>query len=276
MAFDSALFPVVFVFGLAAGSFLNCAVYRLELEQGFARPPAGRAKASFFSGRSFCPCCGRRLSWRDLVPVLSFVILGKKCRHCEKPISWQYPSVELGTGALFTLVFSSQLPISGFRDLLALAYYLAAACFLVIVFVYDLKHYVIPDKVVYPAIAMAAVYNLQFAVSGEFQIFKFSILGAALASGFFLAVFLMSRGKWMGFGDVKLAFFMGLLLGWPEILAALFMAFFIGAIIGAGLVLSGKKALKSEVPFGPFLAAAALASLFWGEKMVGWYLNLLA
>lgn len=101
------------------------------------------------------------------------------------------------------------------------------------------------------------------------------LLAGISAAGFFFLIWLVSRGKWMGFGDVKLGFLIGLFLGFPNVLVALFLAFFVGAIIGTGLMLVGKKKLKSEVPFGPFLITGIFLALFWGERLVEWYLNLL-
>jgi len=102
---------------------------------------------------------------------------------------------------------------------------------------------------------------------------KPGLTAAFLASAFFLIIVILSRGKWMGIGDIKLAFLIGLILGWPKILPALFLAFLIGAIIGIGLIVAGKKTLKSEVPFGPFLVTGTFLALFWGEKLINYYLN---
>ncbi|GAH44899.1 unnamed protein product [marine sediment metagenome] len=110
------------------------------------------------------------------------------------------------------------------------------------------------------------IWNLEFGILNP-------LLSAILASAFFLAIVLVSRGKWMGVGDIKLAFFIGLFLGWPNILVTLFLAFFIGAIIGVGLIATGKKTLKSEVPFGPFLVVGTFIALFWGQSIINWYLN---
>jgi len=222
------------------------------------------------------------------------MILKGKCRYCKKPISWQYPLVELTTAILFVLIFwildsnpPATLPFLrapfgfdlafGFWNLI---FYLVIACFLIIIFVYDLKHYIIPDKIIYPAIAATLIFNfLPHQIFGggfnQFSIFKFSILSALGAAGFFLAIVLISHGKWLGLGDVKLAFFMGLFLGFPNILFALFLAFSIGAIIGIGLIISGKKTLKSEVPFGPFLVTGTFLAMFWGERIINWYLSLI-
>jgi len=261
----------IFLFGLAVGSFLNCIIYRLEKNE------------SFLKGRSYCPHCHHILAWQDLIPILSFLILRGKCRYCHQKISLQYPLVELATGILFFSIFYSTFQHSNIPTLqqfIQFLYLSIVSCFLIIIFVYDLKHYLIPDKVIYPAIAIAFIYqiisNFQFPISitnFQFQITNFysPILSALGAAAFFLSIFLISRGKWLGFGDVKLAFFMGLFLGFPKILVALFFAYFIGAIIGIGLVLAKKKNLKSEVPFGPFLVTGTFIALFWGQVLIDWY-----
>lgn len=233
-----------FIIGLIVGSFLNSVIYRLE------------QKKSFLKGRSFCPNCQDQLAWPDLIPVFSFLILGGKCRYCQQKISWQYPLVELATG----IIFLSLSLINS--NIYAMAYLLLVSCFLIIIFVYDLKHYLIPDKIVYPAIAVALIFNY------------YSILSAFGAASFFFLIVLISRGQWMGRGDIKLAFLMGLFLGWPKIIVAIFLAVFLGAIIGIGLIISGKKTLKSEVPFGPFLVTGTFLALFWGGKIINFYFNL--
>jgi len=268
---------VVFILGLTVGSFLNCVIYRLKTGQNFLK------------GHSSCPHCLHQLKWYDLIPVLSFILLKGKCRYCKKPISWQYPLVELITGLLFLQIFNFQFSwtLSGglsvellfnefsIFNFLNLIYYWFIVSLLIVIFVYDLKWYVIPDKIVYPAIIIALIFNFQFSIFNQFSIFKFSILSALGTSIFFLAIFLISRGKWLGFGDVKLAFFMGLFLGFPDILVALFLAFLIGAMIGLGLIIFKKKGLKSEIPFGPFLITGTLIALFWGNQIINWYLNLI-
>jgi prepilin signal peptidase PulO-like enzyme (type II secretory pathway) len=248
------------------GSFLNCIIYRLEKNE------------SFLKGRSYCPHCKHILSWQDLIPILSFLILKGKCRYCHQKISLQYPLVELSTAILFVLIFNT----AAFN--LRTIYSLIICCFLIVIFVYDLKHYLIPDKVIYPAIGIAFLYqffrslefenwNLFGIWNLEFGILK-PLLSAFLASTFFLAIVLLSKGKWMGGGDIKVAFFMGLFLGFPKILVALFFAYLIGAIIGIGLILAKKKTLKSEVPFGPFLIVGTFISLFWGNILIDWYWSL--
>ena len=264
---------IIFLFGLVIGSFLNCVIYRLYTREGF------------FVGRSHCPKCGHKLAWYDLIPLFSFIALRGRCRYCRQKISLQYPLVELATGIIFLLIFKFQalnfgeLSIFNFYFLFSVFYFLLIASFLIIIFTYDLQHYIIPDRIIYPAVAIVFLYQLFKVWSSGFspnlKILTNPLLSALFASAFFLAIVLASRGRWMGFGDVKLAFFMGLFLGFPDILVALFLAFFIGAIIGTGLIIFKKKGFRSEIPFGPFLVTGTLIAFFWGEEIINWYLSLM-
>jgi len=252
---------VIFIFGLLIGSFLNCLIYRLE------------KKENFLKGRSYCPHCHHQLNWSDLIPILSFIFLKGKCRYCHKPISLQYPLVEISTALIFLLIFNFQFSIFNqflISNFLNLAYLFLVSCFLIVIFVYDFKYYLIPDKVIYLAILIVFIYRL-FGTSKPFLNPLFSGFGAA---AFFFLLWFISRGRWMGFGDVKLGFLMGFFLSFPNILVALFFAFIIGAIIGIGLIIAGKKTLKSQVPFGPFLILGTFIALFWGDKIINWYLRL--
>jgi len=250
----------VFLFGLATGSFLNSIIYRLKTGE------------SFLFKRSYCPYCKHKLNWQDLIPIFSFITLKGKCRYCKKLISLQYSLVELVTAILFVLIFKltiSNQQLTSF-SILNTCFLFLVSCFLIVIFVYDLKHYIIPDKIIYPAIGITFLYNIFY----SYFILNtlYSAFGAAI---FFLAIVLISKGRWMGVGDVKLVLFMGLFLGFPSILVALFFAFFLGAIIGIGLILTGKKTLKSEVPFGPFLVTGTFIALFLGNQIINCYLNLL-
>jgi prepilin signal peptidase PulO-like enzyme (type II secretory pathway) len=260
---------LIFLLGLIVGSFLNCLIYRLKKGKGF------------FWGRSFCPHCKHKLAFWDLIPFFSFFLLKGKCRYCGKLISWQYPLVELSTAIIFLLIIvlgpTSNMQLINFESILASFFMFLASCFLIIIFVYDLKFYTIPDKIIYPAIATTFLYQL-FRVwnFGHWDFFRIWNLGfGILPSLFFLAIILLSHGQWMGFGDFKLAVFMGLFLGFPNILVALFLAFFIGALVGLSQILAGEKTLKSRVPFGPFLVTGIFLALFWGERIINWYLNLI-
>ncbi|KKU86521.1 MAG: Type 4 prepilin-like protein leader peptide-processing enzyme [Parcubacteria group bacterium GW2011_GWA2_47_9] len=282
--------PFIFLLGLAIGSFLNAVIHRLQTEE------------KLFPGRSHCPHCRHKLAAKDLIPLISYLLLKGRCRYCKKPISLQYPLVELATGLLFVAVLQYTAPLFIFNPAVifqsplvffvgtgTFLYYLLLISFLTVIFVYDLKHHIIPDKIIYPAIVLAALFRLfQSATIKWHQDFDlwdmgsgaahfltnpfFAGLGAAL---FFYAIFAFSRGKWMGFGDVKLALLMGLVLGFPLVLVALFTAFLTGAAMGLGLVLLKQKNMKSEVPFGPFLVAGTFIALFWGQQIIDWYWHLL-
>jgi len=261
------IFLLFFIFGICVGSFLNCIIYRLETKQ------------SFLKGRSFCPKCHHQLGLFDLIPILSFIILKGKCRYCGKKISLQYPLVEIATGLIFLLIFNfyflifNQFLIFNFKTLINLAHLLIISSLLVVIFVYDLKHYIIPDKIIYLAIGVTFVFrildfghwDLGFGILRSLQT---PLIAGVLAGTFFFLLWLVSGGRWMGLGDAKLAFFMGLFLGWPNILAGLFSAIFIGAIIGLVLIALGKKTLKSQIPFGPFLVVGTFIALFWGPKVI--------
>lgn len=264
MIFNLFSYLIIFFFGLIIGSFLNCVIYRLEKGQ------------SFLSGRSFCPYCKQKLNWQDLIPLLSFFILNGKCRYCYKKISWQYPLVELATGILFVLIMVFMTPIVFTASVVLTTLWLFfIVSILIIIFVYDLKHYLILDKVIYPAIAITFLYNFinSYFILHTSHFILNTVFAAFIASAFLYSIFFISKGKWMGFGDVILALLMGLLLGWPKIFLALFGAFFIGAIMGIGLIIFQKKTLKSEVPFGPFLITGTLIALFWGQAIINWYIS---
>jgi len=267
----------VFIFGLCIGSFLNCVIYRTELQENMPKKDPNRKAVSFLHGKSFCPHCKRTLSWKDLFPVFSYLFLLGKCRYCKKNISWQYPLVEIATGIIFLLIYNlkfeilNQFEILKYSNILNLLFLFYIAGVLIAIFVYDLKHYLIPDKILFPAIAIAFIFRLL----ENFSSVPNFLLAVAIASGFFLAIFLVSKGKWMGFGDVKLAILLGLILGSPSILVGLFLAFFFGAIIGIILMLFNKKGLKSEIPFGPFLIAGTFIALFWAPEIISWYMHTL-
>lgn len=244
---DIILNSFIFVLGTIIGSFLNCVIYRLEIGK------------SFIEGRSFCPYCKHDLSFLDLIPVFSFLALKGKCRYCKKSISIQYPLVELATAILFLSIFNFQFSILN----------IFISCLLIVIFVYDLKYFLIPDEAVLLGV-MACLFNIFF---NKLLIANY-FLGAIIASGFFLLIYLVSKGRWMGFGDVKLAFLMGLFLSFPNVLSALFLAFFIGSIIGLIQIGLGKKTMKSEIPFGPFLVIGTFIVMFFGSTIINWYQGL--
>lgn len=251
----------IFLLGLSMGSFLNCVIYRLEKEEKL-------------TGRSYCPQCKHRLIWIDLVPVCSFLFLKGKCRYCHKKISIQYPFVEIGTGILFLFIaqflISHELSITNFQDVARLCFIWYVSCSMIIIFAYDIKHYIIPDKVLFPTIIITFLYQLIF---NSTLIINYILAGLGVAA-FFCVIFIVSKGTWIGFGDCKLAVLLGLLLGFPDILTGLFLAFLFGVIIGLILMYYKKKGLKSEVPFAPFLISGTFLAMLFGDNIVQWYLGL--
>jgi len=241
------LLSILFIFGVCVGSFLNVVIYRLN--NGF----------SPLKGRSFCPKCKHQLAWFDNIPLLSFVVLRGKCRYCQSPISRQYPLVELATGIITLLIFNLQFTIYNQFSIFNL---LIAYCFLVI-FVSDLRYGIIPDEVVVFGVVVALV-KLLF----ERQALLPFILAGLGGLGFFGLLVWITKGKGMGWGDVKLAFLIGLLLGWQKGIAALYLSFLTGAIVGVILILVGKKRFGQTVPFGPFLVICTYIAMYFGEKII--------
>jgi len=255
---------LIFLIGSSIGSFLNVLIYRF---------PKGE---DFLSSRSFCPKCRHKLNWYDLIPLLSFFLLKRKCRYCKEPISFHYPLIELLTGIFFCFIFYN-LEI----NFLFFIYFSIITFFLILIFFYDLKYYIIPNILVYSLIFLAFVFNIFSHFYPESLLMpstQYSILNTTCTafgtSFFFLLIFLISRGKWIGFGDIKFFVFMGLFLGFPKILAAIFLASLLGSIIGLVLIVFKKKGLKSEIPFGPFLITGTYLAFFW-ENFINWYLNYL-
>lgn len=253
------IFIAVLVAGLIIGSFLNSVIYRMS------------DLVTIFSHRSHCPHCKREILWYDLVPLFSFVVLEGKCRFCKRPISLQYPIVEFATSLLFILLYLG-FGITFYSIMLAII-----SAFLVIIFVYDLYFKIIPNIIVIPAIVVwAAAWILMLVPGANLSIpndFHNLIYGGLISGLFIGAIVFFTRGKGMGVGDIKLAFLLGFILGWANALVFLFFAFLLGAIVGVALILTHVKKLKSQIPFGPFLIAGFYLALFFGEKIISWYIK---
>ena len=249
----------VFIFGLIIGSFLNVVILRLK-----------SGKKGIITGTSACPNCHKRLSFWDLIPVFSYILLKGRCRYCSKKVSIQYPLVELLTGIVFAIIsikfiepYATDIP---FQAILMLIY----CCVLIVVSVYDLKYYELPDKVLLPAIGLALVATL-FPFTPKFTD---ALLGASIPLAFFGAQIIISKGRWIGGGDLRLGAFMGLVLGWKVTLVALFLSYLVGAFISIFLLALKKKTAKSQVPFGPFLSIGLFIGIIWGEVILKWYIDL--
>jgi prepilin signal peptidase PulO-like enzyme (type II secretory pathway) len=265
----------IFLFGLIIGSFLNCLVWRLHT-------------CEKITGRSYCPKCRKQIAWYDNIPVLSFLFLRGKCRKCHQPISRQYPLIELITGILFILAFIRiyQLSVISYQlnsiDIVSNLFLILNSKFLIhlflqffiisvmiVIFIYDLRWYMILDKVTFPAIVIVSGLNLYLGMDWQNL-----LLSAIIGIGFFLFQFVVSKGKWIGGGDIRLGLLMGVALGWPNVIVAIMLAYFAGSIIGIGLILFKKKEMGSMVPLGAFLAPATVITLLYGDAIFKWYMGL--
>jgi len=247
---------IIFIFGLVIGSFLNSVIFRMQ------------AGEQFVWERSRCLKCSTILKIIDLIPILSFFITKGKCRYCGHSISWQYPFVELSAGILFVLYFLKFETVFFSASLLSLILYssfvlLLLSC-LIVIFVYDLRTSYIPDAVVYLGVAVSIIYLL----TNFSLITPFYLLGIAIPFVLFGSLVLISKEKWMGWGDVKLGVFMGLILGFPGIVVALYIAFITGAIVAILLLAANQKTIKSEIAFGPFLVGATVITMLYGNTII--------
>jgi leader peptidase (prepilin peptidase) / N-methyltransferase len=253
---------ITFLYGVIFGSFINAVVWRIH---------SGRRIAK---GRSMCPECKHELSVLDLVPIVSWMWLRGRCRYCHKPISIQYPIVELLTGIVFALSYAAMQPhmLVGW---MAFVFWLYFVVVLIILSVYDLRWLLLPDKVMLPAIGVAGAMIIILGVmSGGWQSALSAAVAALAAGGAFYAIAAVSGGKWLGGGDIKLVFLMGLLLGLGKMGLAMLIAFNSAALIGVILILTKVKGRRDYIPFGPFLVFGTVIAMLYGDAIIGWYLSL--
>ena len=252
---DAAAFaPIVAMFGLIVGSFLNVCIHRLPRRESIVFPP------------SRCARCGRKLEWYENIPVLSWVALRARCRTCGERISLMYPVVEASTAIVFVVVFLQYGP-----TLLGLARLLLAAA-LIVLFVIDLQHQILPNAITLPGIAAGFAFSL-FVPPGP----RDSLIGLLLGGAVPYAIaetYLRIRGhEGLGMGDVKMLAMIGAFLGWKLMLVTLLVASFSGSLVGVGFIAAGKGA-RYALPFGTFLAVGALVAITLGDAFIAWYLSL--
>ena len=286
---------LIFIFGTVLGSFLNLVSDRVV--------KGGKIVAD----HSKCDKCGKKLKPLNLIPLVSFLVQRGKCSYCKAGLSWYYPFSEILAGLFLVLAatlskfsffepFSTD-PLVGFLSLSVIF------SFFEILLLTDLKYLLVPDKIVLPAIIFVAFFNISTTVInlleyrnrlqnddfGKYLLkvgffgdqvgaaarsLGFNFVSAIAIALFFLFIVWVTRGRGMGGGDIRLGLLVGLVNGFPYNLLAVFLGFFIGAVVSIVLVLSGKKTLKSVVPFGPFLILGSLITLVWGSVILNWYLNL--
>ncbi len=253
---------IIFLFGTTIGSFLNVVIFRHNTGRNFG-------------GRSGCLTCARNLEWYELVPIFSYLFIGGKCRKCKTPISFLYPAVEFIMGAIALLLFarfSFFLPNSTANFLYFVSFYGLSFAILLVIAGYDLRHKIIPNNLVYPLIVITFL-GLFFSNYGVFNFHPASLMAMLAGPMVALPLFVLwgvSKGKWLGFGDVKLAVAIGLLLGLSRGFSALILSFWIGAFIGVIVMLvKGKlSARKMQIPFAPFMVLATIITFFFDISLV--------
>jgi len=253
---DGLVILVCGLLGLAIGSFLNVVIWRVPRKESVVRPP------------SHCPQCETPIRPVDNVPVLSWLLLRGRCRHCGNPIAVRYPLVEAGNGVLFAAVAAR------FGASWELPAYLVLTAALLAISLIDLEHFIVPDRITAPlTISALALLGLAAVAEGNGWRFGRALLGGVAYFAFLLVLNLLyPRG--MGMGDVKLSFSLGLCLGWlgwGQVFLGGFLAFLLGAVVGVGLIATKIKTRKDVVPFGPFLALGAMLTILWGEPILRWY-----
>ena len=244
------------VIGLCVGSFLNVVIYRVPRRESVVRP------------RSHCPGCDTPIADRDNIPVVSWLLLRGRCRTCDTRISVRYPLVELGTAALFV---AAAVRLGATWQLPAFCVFFAS---LLAISVIDLDHFIIPNRVIYPTLAVTAPpLVLAAAADGSWTLLRNAAIGGAAGfAALFVIHFISPRG--MGFGDVRLAGVIGMMLGWlglRYIVLGLFLGFLLAAVIGIVLIAARLKTRKDAVPFGPFMAMGAVLAVLWGHPILQAY-----
>lgn len=249
---------MIFVLGLCCGSFVNMLAYRVAIDYGLEKKKFKVKNKN----RSFCDYCGRQLKWYENMPVISWVIQRGKTRCCGKKLSILYPIVEIVTGLLFLMVwFFGAI----YESPLHLVLSLVIITFLVFSTVFDLKYMILPDFSTVILIGCSVILVFLGAIHES----PLHLVIAAVSSFSFLGLLnLITEGKGMGWGDVKLAGFMGLFLGIKMVIVAFYVAFITGAFVGLALMISKKANRKTLVPFGPFLIFGTLLAWFWGSQIM--------
>ena len=258
---DILFFSYLFVFGTAIGSFLNVLIDRLPAEESIM-------------GRSHCDYCMKPLTAIDLVPLLSYLMLNRRCRRCKKELSWQYPAIEAFTGLLFVLTWI-YAPVITHPSLFIIEriVYITAVSALIVLFFADLKYHILPDSMQVMLVICAFLFSvLRFNLNTDpflLNMPHLAIAGLAVSAPIFF-LFVVTGGRGMGFGDVKLAFTIGLLHGIWGGLLSLYVAFLTGGLFGIVLIMFNLKKIKSKIAFGPFLIMGILFVLYAGAPVEEW------
>jgi prepilin signal peptidase PulO-like enzyme (type II secretory pathway) len=271
---------ILAILGLIFGSFINALVWRMHEQAKLSGKKSKAAQKrrdelSMVKGRSMCPHCGHELAAKDLVPVLSWVLLRGKCRYCGKPIP-DSPWVEVVTGLLFAISYVSWPYELHGVGLFRFVCWLVFIVGFVALAVYDLRWYLLPDKMVFPLTGLAIVDVVIVSLwTHEYSMLLNAAAGAAVIFGLFWIIYQVSKGSWIGGGDVKLGIVLGLLAGTPfRALTVIFFASLIGTLASIPQLTKGKDGLNMRIPFGPALLLATIIVVLYGDHIANWYQGL--
>lgn len=285
---DSLIIVALAVVGACLGSFAGATVWRLRARQLVEDRRAGEVvdkkeytrlipltTSSLSSDRSQCLHCNRTLAWYDLIPLLSWFSTKGRCRYCKATIGKFEPLMELGVaGAFVTSYLLWPVPLDGGLEVALFGLWLVAVVLLAVLFAYDLKWFLLPDSVTFSLIAVSAgIGVIKVIGAADMGMAVASLVGAILVlSGLYYLLWVVSRGQWIGFGDVKLGIALGLFLAdWRLALLALFGANLIGTLVVLPGMFLGRLGRKAQVPFGPFLIAGAVIAMLIGESLIDFY-----
>ncbi|HUD07770.1 MAG TPA: prepilin peptidase [Candidatus Saccharimonadales bacterium] len=269
---------MLIVLGLCLGSFANALIWRLhEQEKRAGNKRNKSSQLSILNGRSMCPDCRHKLVPIDLIPVVSWLMLKGKCRYCHKSISLQYPLIEILAVLLFALSYYYwPFSLHGYGLAAFIAWLIIVIGFVALT-VLDARWYWLPDRIVYPLIAIALTYIILISFSTQRFTANItgSLIGIAIIAGLYYLLYKLSKGKWMGLGDAKLGIVIGILVGGPfHSLLVLFLSATTGSIAALPFLITGKLKRNSLLPFGPFLILATIITVLFGASIIHWYQNL--
>jgi prepilin signal peptidase PulO-like enzyme (type II secretory pathway) len=272
------IIAVLVLLGLCAGSFANALVWRVheqEMEKAKKKPDKQYLRAlSVGNGRSICPHCRHILSAKDLAPLFSWIFQRGKCRYCGKPISAQYPAVELGTASLFVASYIWWPELFTASQSIIFGLWLLLVTGLTALVVYDLRWFLLPDRILAPLTLFAVTIAAIVVISSDNPINTLIhyTLAILVGGGVFYVIFQVSAGKWIGGGDVKLGFLLGLVAGTPaRSLLLLFLASVIGTLVSLPLLATKRLTRTAVIPFGPFLIVSLVIVQLFGADILDWY-----
>lgn len=266
---------VLVLLGLCFGSFVNALVWRIHKQSKI--PKRKSADYSIINGRSMCPNCKHELNLADLIPIFSWLFLRGKCRYCQKPISPQYPLVELLTAVLFVFSYIFWPNELTGLELVNFSLWLVLLTGFMALAIYDIRWMLLPNKIIFPLYGVAALYVAIDLIQTPTLESLLNILASiAIAGGLFYILFQVSKGKWIGGGDVKLGFLLGAVLVSPsKAMLMLFIASLMGTLYSLFLLFIKKTDKAKKIPFGPFLLGATILVVVMGDRLIDWYFDLI-